>query len=690
MSENRRYIRISTVLPVEFFLYDKRGKRITPWLQGFTCDIGKGGICLQVNDLWWGFWDRLSQEGASLFLRVNYPLRNKTLTFKANIAWLRKEKLKDFTRYLIGLEFSGPGNQSSRSIFHYAVFRKILPIGAGALILFLICFSLFISWRSKVLVRQNRKLVSDYVSILERSSDLEEALGQEAERKEFVKKRQEELQGVIKSLEEQVPKWIEEYNSLMDEEAVGEIRGEQVKVLQAKIRNLESELAALKRENDFLKNQEEQRQAATLQIKEKVRGLQKEKIETSRKVIEGMYRWIKNRQDFVRGLVLSYEGDKSLDKVCFTYDQALAAIVFMVYGDNDRASKIFDFYLNRINEGENIYNAYFTDGGVFEYIIHSGPNAWLGLAVLIYTKNTGDRRYMPIADKVAGLLYGLMDEEGGVIGGPTVEWYSTEHNLDAYAFFKLFFELTGNSDYNRTAERIKTWLVHNAYTSRTPPVKRGKGDSTIATDTYTWSVAALRPRLLYELKMNPEVILDFAAKNCEVSVKFERREGSVNLRGFDFAKSKNMPRGGVVSGEWTSQMILSFEIMADYFKGRNPAKFKDYMEKAAFYFNELQKMLITSFSKVGREDPCLPYASSPFIDTGHGWRTPKGSETGSLASTAYFLLAYHGYNPLEGKFLEVSLKDFYERKEDNLQTFSEKVDLLFMAGDKERVSAPAF
>ena len=93
-----------------------------------------------------------------------------------------------------------------------------------------------------------------------------------------------------------------------------------------------------------------------------------------------------------------------------------------------------------------------------------------------------------------------------------------------------------------------------------------------------------------------------------------------------------------------------------YFKDRNPDKSKGYLEKAFFYFNELQKMLITSPSRAGREDPCLPYASSPFVDTGHGWRTPKGDRTGSLASTAYFLLAYYGYNPLKGEFLDLSLR----------------------------------
>jgi hypothetical protein len=82
------------------------------------------------------------------------------------------------------------------------------------------------------------------------------------------------------------------------------------------------------------------------------------------------------------GLVLSFEGDQNLKKTGFTYDQALAAITFVIFKDNQRAEKILDFYLGKVNKGEPIYNAYYTSGDCAEYVIHSGPNAWLGLAVL--------------------------------------------------------------------------------------------------------------------------------------------------------------------------------------------------------------------------------------------------------------------------------------------------------------------
>jgi uncharacterized protein YyaL (SSP411 family) len=85
----------------------------------------------------------------------------------------------------------------------------------------------------------------------------------------------------------------------------------------------------------------------------------------------------------------------------FTYDQALAAITFVIFGDKERAEKIFDFYLGKINKKENIFNAYYTNGECAEYIAHSGPNAWMGIAVLDYYKETRDAKYLPIAEKVS-------------------------------------------------------------------------------------------------------------------------------------------------------------------------------------------------------------------------------------------------------------------------------------------------
>ena len=64
------------------------------------------------------------------------------------------------------------------------------------------------------------------------------------------------------------------------------------------------------------------------------------------------------------------------------------------------------------------------------------------------------------------------------------------------------------------------------------------------------------------------------------------------------------------------------------------------------YLNELEKLMLSSPSPTGQGQGCLPYATQDNVDTGHGWRTPKGSTTGSVAATAYALFAQKGHNPL--------------------------------------------
>ncbi|MCF7895362.1 MAG: hypothetical protein K9L69_04460 [Candidatus Omnitrophica bacterium] len=663
MAENnrRKYIRLSTVLPVEFFIADKNGKKITPWIQGFTHNIGKEGICLIVNDLWWGFWDKFNQDKNKIFLRIKLPFKKESLFLEATIKWKESKELKKFKQYGVGLEFITSKKKKAEkkkagSIFRFAIFKKVVP---AAVILILISFALFSSflfWETNRLAEENRRLVSDHIEILQKNSFLSQSLEENKQAQEFLEKRKQQLDQKIASLEENIFNLKTEYQKLKGIRGKNQQQSLELTVLEEKLNQYNKQLDSLKRENEFLKEKIKEKEKAAVQIEEETQKIKEIKHQVRKKVIAGMYDWIKHRQNLIKGLVLSYEGDSSLKEVCFSYDQALAVFVFLNNGEIKRAERILDFYLQQINQSKKIYNAYFTDGGVFEYVLHGGPQVWIGLAALNYREMTKSKKYTKIAKEVGDFLIRMQDEEGGIFGGPKDSWYSTEHNLDAYAFFRLLYKQTGKRKYKEIADKIKRWISRYSYTKHKVPINRGKGDATIATDTYTWSVTALGPETLYSMGMDSEEILEFAEKNCKVTVNFEYNNRKIKVEGFDFAKMKHSARGGVISGEWTAQMILAYEVMADYFKQKDSKKYRKYLEKAYYYSNQLQKMMITSPSRAGRVEPCLPYASSPYVDTGHGWRTPRGRRTGSLASTAYFLIAYNGYNPLRGEFLDVSLK----------------------------------
>ncbi len=94
-------------------------------------------------------------------------------------------------------------------------------------------------------------------------------------------------------------------------------------------------------------------------------------------------------------------------------------------------------------------------------------------------------------------------------------------------------------------------------------------------------------------------------------------------------------------------MIVSYRIMADYYKGISDiTKAAYYDKKADFYLSEMEKMVISSPSKIGQGQGCLPYATQDDVDTGHGWRVAAGTKTGSTAGTSYTIFARYNYNPL--------------------------------------------
>ena len=349
---------------------------------------------------------------------------------------------------------------------------------------------------------------------------------------------------------------------------------------------------------------------------------------------------------------MSFEGDGDIADWAFIYDQSLVALAYTYFGDLERAKKILDFFFARAKkQGGLFFNAYYAnDGSPAEYTVHSGPNIWLGIAAMQYTKKSKENTYMQLAENIGQAIMDLqaLDSESGIRGGPGLPWYSTEHNLDAFAFLNMLYRVTGKPQYIRAANNVLSWLARHTYDKSDIPISRGKGDSTIATDTYAWSIAAIGPERLLEIGMNPDMIMEFAEKNCSIITSYLRPEGNtIKVKGCDFASQKHLARGGVVSSEWTAQMIVSYKILSQFYEKKGKADMsRVYAAKADEYLSELLKMIISSPSPSGQGESCLPYATQDFVDTGHGWFTPKGKSTGSVAGTAYTIFAYYDYNPL--------------------------------------------
>jgi hypothetical protein len=647
--ERRKYLRLDSVFPVEFRLLTPDGKNfLSDVLQGFTNNVSKGGICLTVNNLKSEFATLIKSKQAKLSLGIEMPLTGKPTPALANVTWT-KEVIGEVNRYFIGLSYEQIDPRQNNVIMQYAWSKKLfVPVVLSVIIILGVSLSIntFISYK---LIKGNKALVTQLVNIVQESSVAKQKIKEISKDKEDLQLAIQALQLRLQSLGEEKAKLEEKAKS--EEE---KLKSEADKTGK-KIEELNSLIDKLSQEKNTLQEKLIVTQRKENTVAEELLQLDKRRATLEEANFRKMYQWLKIHQNPHTGLVMSFEGDSNIANWAFTYDQSLLIQAYTIFSDFDRARKMLDFFNKKAERRERLFlNAYYAnDGSPAEHVIHSGPNIWLGMAVLHYTKETQDSSYLDLAEDIAQGIINLQnqDSDGGIRGGPNVTWYATEHNLDAYAFFDMLHDITQKDKYAGARDKVLTWLVSNTYDKLEIPIMRGKGDSTIATDTYAWSIAAIGPEKLEEIGMNPDRIIEFAEQNCAVQVSFARPEGqTVKIKGFDFAPQRHVSRGGVVSSEWTAQMVMAFKIMADFYHQKGMiAKARAYEKKADEYLLELTSMLISSPSPSGQGEGCLPYATQDFVDTGHGWMTPKGKTTGSVAGTAYTLFAYYNYNPLKLK-----------------------------------------
>ena len=608
-AEQRKYIRLNSVFPVEFILYSERRKETSLWFQGYTCNVSRGGICLETIGLDDATASAINKSGSSLELRIHIPIGRPPVKAVAQVMWFKPDHERGAGHHVIGLKFDAILASDLSDLLKRARwirFSSQTAVIASVVLFFALIGITFYSFQLR---RTNEKMIETFVNLQQEEINAQDNLSHVMTEKE---------------------------NTLQQMEATEEgIPGKK------ELKNKYEEILA--KEND---------------IADRLSILERQKKGLQETILNKMKLWLKNHQHPETGLVLSFEGhDGVVQDWAFTYDQALAAIVFLNFGEEHKARKILNFF-NKLSEDDfqGYDNAYYYDSGEpSEFTIHTGPNIWLGLAIIHYTQKTNDTYYMPLARRIADWVISLQDKdpEGGIKGGPDVTWFATEHNLDAYAFFSMMYDVTDEEKYDLAKKKTLAWLqtyslIPEGKDYQSPPINRGRGDSTIATDTFAWALASIGPEKLKEIGMDPEQILNFAEEHCAVTVRYKRPSGAVvEVKGFDFAKTAHLPRGGMVSPEWTSQMIVSYEILSDYFAKKDEVtKAGFYREKANNYLNELNKLIISSPSAKGQGEGCLPYATLEDTETGHGWSTPHGTSTCSIAGTAYMIMAINKWNPL--------------------------------------------
>lgn len=196
--------------------------------------------------------------------------------------------------------------------------------------------------------------------------------------------------------------------------------------------------------------------------------------------------WLRARMS-ATGLVDSYQDAQD---ICYTYDQAVAAIAFQAKGDAASARKVLDGLASLQSTDGSFTTAYFcTSRSVQESQRHVGPVLWVAMAAAYYETRTGDARYHAMGDKAVQWSLRFQQPDGGLNGGldfngAALSWASTEHNEDAYSALVSFGQTT-------SAAKVKDFLDTIAWDSPNQRWFVGRNDPGDPLDVNAWGVSAL-------------------------------------------------------------------------------------------------------------------------------------------------------------------------------------------------------
>lgn len=296
------------------------------------------------------------------------------------------------------------------------------------------------------------------------------------------------------------------------------------------------------------------------------------------------------------------------------YDQALSAMVFLIYDQPDKAEAIFDFFQARIDSELK------ADSGGFHQFRHwsgnpvykhqwLGDNAWLLIALNNYEARTGNTQYAALQAELEAWIRSLQIANGALIAG--YDGNQRNNLLVSEGIIDAFNAVRG---YDTFHDKILSFLVAERWSANQQSITTGWAPYPAALDLHPWAYGIFEDF--------PEATLDEADKYYNESFSIASK---LWLKGYCFDEDRDN-----VWFEGSGQMAVAF-----YAAGRT----EDWHQQ----LQELQKGFIAG----GKNKTLgLPYASN-------GNSTRFGNDALAeveysqpfVASNAWYLFALKGFDP---------------------------------------------
>lgn len=364
---------------------------------------------------------------------------------------------------------------------------------------------------------------------------------------------------------------------------------------------------------------------SSIQVQTAATGVIFTGVVTPAEIQDKIYNWFK-KQQLANGLLESAENGN----VVSLYDNSLAAMVFMLREDFEKAEKIFDFFNSNIatelTNGVGGFSQLRDRNGVPNNHRWMGDNAWLLIALNNYKERTGNSTYDNLASKIADWLVGLQDADGGFFAG-----YGADNNL---------------LNYKVTEGNIDAFNALNGYTHVHRDVldflENERWDD-LDKNLIAWPD---NPPYLYALDLHPwsySIFKEYPVSALTTAQRFltsQTTTTGAQITGYCFDEDKD-----VVWLEGTGQMALAFGIAG-------------MQSEKEFYLNEMENNFIQSV--VHSNSAGFPYASNPGTHYGNGMLWQGADTEIAISGGAWYLFATYGFNPfVVGRNKNVPLDDMF-------------------------------
>lgn len=148
-SENRRhYIRLGAIFPIEFQLVNEKKEVASSIIQGFTRNVGKGGMCLEVKAEKGKIPFELTPEKTRLKLTINIPSSAFATDSYATVRWSKKISEYILDTYIFGIEYDEIESDNQKMIERHVLWLHRRPKVILLFFLVLLFFAIFLTYIS--------------------------------------------------------------------------------------------------------------------------------------------------------------------------------------------------------------------------------------------------------------------------------------------------------------------------------------------------------------------------------------------------------------------------------------------------------------------------------------------------------------------------------------------------------------